>query len=412
MEREELISFFEFCLSQSPCSSGLRLQSEPELARLLNEGRQKVRRALNDLVERGYLTRRHGSGTFVRKVYPASAELNPETFLCKVQILPENIFHPETRDTTSHPDFQAQQLRIGLPGNSARFTKTNYSIYEAARRRIEDLGFIPVTYTRFTPENWTEPALREFRRELQEIRCDGFLAEVRWSRLFRNALQDVFGSNYLPISYFYPGSIDITAEPLVNLDIHEAIRRGVRILAEQGYQRIAMLAMPGRKEDKIAPLHVYLQSLIDNCLTAYQAPLILPLTHLDKHFEDLVFQSLDLLFSRNAPDALLVGNDHFLPVVQRYLNRNNLQPGREIGVITLANKNSPFEDGVNWSRLEFNPAAIGALAVDNLADAIEQPNEPICSMSQRAAWIPGESIRHSINEQAETKQGDSDHENK
>ena len=399
MERDDLIHFFEFCLSQSPSRSGIQLQSEPELARLLNEGRQKIRRVLNDLVERGYLTRRHGSGTFVRKVYPIPTELNPEKLLREAQLLPENIFQPENRDTTSQPDFQAQQLRIGLPGKPALITRANYMIYEAARKRIEHLGFLPVTYTHFTPKYWSESARKDFRQELQEIRCDGFLAEIRWSLIFRNALLDAFDSIMLPVSYFYPGTIEITLEPLVNLDSHEAISRGVRLLAERGYQRIAMIAQHGRQEDTIAPLHVYLQSLIYNRLTAYQEPLILSSELIDNNCpENLLFQLLDILFKRNAPDALLVEDDHFLPTVHRFLKQNNLHPGREIGVITLANKNSPFEDDINWSRLEFNPSEIGILAVDKLVAAIEQPNMAICSMSQQAAWVQGNTVRHIISD--------------
>ena len=52
MKRDELIKLFEFFLSQPPCRGGVRLRSEPELACILLENRQKIRRVLDDLAER------------------------------------------------------------------------------------------------------------------------------------------------------------------------------------------------------------------------------------------------------------------------------------------------------------------------------------------------------------------------
>ena len=54
-------------LSNPGVYSGLRMKPERELAKLLNVSHHEVRRALERVEHLGFVVRRHGSGTFVRK---------------------------------------------------------------------------------------------------------------------------------------------------------------------------------------------------------------------------------------------------------------------------------------------------------------------------------------------------------
>lgn len=64
--REELLGE----LLDGTYSSGVKLPNEDELAERSGVSRATVREAVGGLVEAGYLTRRHGSGTFVAETLP------------------------------------------------------------------------------------------------------------------------------------------------------------------------------------------------------------------------------------------------------------------------------------------------------------------------------------------------------
>jgi len=66
--QDELARIFEYGLCIPPARTGLRLKSEPELARMLEINRMLIRSMLSDFVERDILLRRHGSGTYLRKL--------------------------------------------------------------------------------------------------------------------------------------------------------------------------------------------------------------------------------------------------------------------------------------------------------------------------------------------------------
>ncbi|MBS1370217.1 MAG: substrate-binding domain-containing protein [Lentisphaeria bacterium] len=393
MKKEELVRLFEFYLSQPPCMSGVRLRSEPELGRIFNENRQKIRRALDELVERGFLTRKHGSGTFVRKVFPAAEAPEYDAVAHLTRILPEQIFLPEPQEPqTRRPDRSAQGLRIGIPGDIRFLTRTNYTLFEAARVHLESLGHTAVLFSQYSEGlevfKTAEALAEEFRRN----RCDGYLFESYWNDTVQAALRLAFGAVEIPAIYFWPGSTPVNCEPLIQIDTDEAVRRAADLLAGFGYRRIALVNMEDNSHSAAPERAAFQQRLAFHRLD-YQEVITLrgPLGA-------GLAVSLDALFERNAPDALYVADDHYIPGLCRWLGKNGIEPGRDLGVITLANRSGELNGASEWSRLEFDPAQVGFLAADHLVRAIHSPGAELCNFSHQATWKPGISTREQKNE--------------
>lgn len=389
MRKEELVQLFEFYLSRPPCMSGVRLRSEPELARILNESRQKIRRALDDLVERGFLTRKQGSGTFVRKVFPEAEALNSDSVVRLMpRVVAEQVFLPKAPEPQKRrPDRSAQGLRIGLPGDIRFLTRTNHTLFEAAKERFESLGHTAVLYSQYSGGLETLKSPEELAREFQRGRCDGYLFESYWYDTVQAALRLAFGDAEIPAIYFWPGSTQINCEPLIQIDTNEAVGRAVDLLAGFGYRRIALITMEDNSHPAAPEREVCLRRLAAHQLDYHETitlrgPLGAGLAH-----------SLDALFERNAPDAFYVADDHYLPEFCRWLERNGVEPGRDLGVITLANRHGELNGAADWSRLEFDPPQVGFHAADHLIRAIHSPGAALCNFSHQATWKPGISTR-------------------
>lgn len=388
-KKEELVRIFEFLLSQAPCRSGIQLRSEPELGRIFNENRQKIRRALDELVERGFLSRKHGSGTFVRKAFPASEASDHDEIAKLSRILPEQIFMPASRQPQQRcrPDHAAQSLRIGLPGDSRLLTSTNNSIFEAARERLEILGHTPVLYSHYVNGLEVPKSAEQLGEEFRKNQCDGYLLESLWYDIIHPAMKIAFGETAIPTIHFWPGSTPVNCEPLIQIDTDEAVRRAVDILFRLDYRKIVLINMEDNAHTALPERIIFQQATAAHQL-AYQE-----IITLKGPLGGGLSASLSALFERDAPDALYIADDHYLPTLCRWLERNRIVPGRDLGVITLANRGKEYNGTADWSRLEFDPAQIGILAVDHLVRAIHSPDAPLCNFSHQATWKPGISTR-------------------
>lgn len=380
MTRNDLLEFFLFCLSRPPCRPGCRLVSELELANLTGEGRQKLRGILNELERQGYLSRKKGSGTFVRKLVPYEPRYTEEEIFSRIRLLPEAIFQSREHDGAG-PDLQAQQLRIGISGAFALKTSVNYRIFEAACRRLEELGCRTVTAV----------AADDGSFQLPDTLCDGYLCEVRQAAQLRAKLAAISPEAVrTPVSFFHPGSYPVAEEPLVTLDTYEALRRGVHILAERGFRRIAFAGCTIRACRR-TPLQVFLEALTEERLFDYRDMVIADLDNADR--EPHVLRDLRELFDREVPEAILVQNDHLLHAIQEVCRERKLEFGSDIGILAITNRGGEKLPGaVRWSALEFDPVWVGERAAESLVAAIRAPGSPVSSFSQLAAWVEGATL--------------------
>lgn len=384
MKKEELIRVFEYLLSRGPCRNGIQLRSEPELGRIFNENRQKIRRVLDDFVERGFIFRKHGSGTFVRKAFPAAEAPEATEVARLIRISPEQIFLLTPRALKSpQPDRTEQSLRIGIPNDSRFLMWTNNVIFEAARNRIEFLGHIAVPYVQYDIglEKFKSP--QQLAEEFRLNHCDGYLFEILWYKTMQEALQLAFGKTEVPAIYFWPGSTPVTCQPLIQIDTDEAVRRAVDLFAGFGYRRIALINMEDTAHPALPERVIYQRQIAAHRLDYEEViTLVGPLGN-------SLASSLDALFERHPPDAVYIADDHYLPVFQRWLERSGIEPGRDLGIIALSNAQVENVVPAEWSRLEFDPAQVGLFAVDHLIRTINSPNAILCNFSHQATWKPG-----------------------
>jgi DNA-binding LacI/PurR family transcriptional regulator len=363
----------------------MRLRSESDLGRLFGESRQKIRRALDVLVAGGYLTRQHGCGTFVRKVF-CQEEAPLLAFVRNYSdVMPERLFQTEVVSTRLKPNRKKHQLRIGLSGDPVLLNRTNDVLYQGAKTRVEELGHKPVVYSHMTYNTAELKNPRDFAEELKRTRCDGYLIESRWAESVKAAFEDAFGPDGHPFAtYFWPASIRVSHEPLVQLDTNEAMERALRILAETGRRKIAVVIMDCLGRDIDSELRIYRNTLSEYGISYHKT------AHIRGSYDTDVLTCLNQTFTEDMPDAIYVADDHYLGALSHWLDDRTLKPGADIGIITLSNKGCSLPNAHNWSRLEFDPRLVGRLAVDNMIDAIESPDRSVGSFSLQAAWLAGD----------------------
>jgi DNA-binding LacI/PurR family transcriptional regulator len=384
MKRNEITTLFEYYLSRPLCQSGMRLRSEPELGRLFNENRHKIRRALDVLVEQGYLTRRHGSGTFVRKIFPGAEAPSLAFVRERTLIMPEQLFIDAEESPRLKPVQKKQQLRIGLSADPAMQNRTNYIIFQSAKARVEELGHKAVSYSQLTYDCADQKKPDEMADELLRTRCDGYLVESWQAEQMETAFKLAFANESVPVTYFWPGIIPMRHEPVVMIDVNQALTRAVSILTDKGYRKIALLVM----DTSLSCPELQIEAF-QNAMKHYD----LNSTNVARVFgvsAGCVPVALAALWREGVPDAIYVADDHYLPAVAEWLAARVLRPGQDIGIITLSNKGNSLPKGYEWSRMEFNPQQVGRLAVDNMVQAILSTGEDICSFAHLPTWKPGE----------------------
>ncbi len=388
MKKKDLYDIFSFMLSRPPCSSGLRLRSEPELARIFGVPRQTVRRALDVFVNDGYLSRKHGSGTYVRKVYSQENAM-PEEQVRKIsgEIIPEQLFIDNAQQLTHCPEQKKHQLSIGISGDPALLLRANNLIYSGICKRLKEHGCKAVPYSQLSYDTTRIKDADELVKEISSHQCDGYLIEYWWADLFKEVFNRVFGENSnIPVTYFWNGSIDIELEPLVKIDTDEALSRAMRKFIRNNYKKIAIIVMNRSRHSPFAEINLYRQSLAEANLD-FQAIL---------QVKDIVGtglkEQLDHIWKTNRPDAIYVADDHFLSVLYEWMSENKIIPGKNLAVITLWNNGGPFPGDIDWSRMQFDPRQVGYMAVDNIVKSIQSTREDVCSFSHQAKWIAGETI--------------------
>jgi hypothetical protein len=79
-----------------------------------------------------------------------------------------------------------------------------------------------------------------------------------------------------------------------------------------------------------------------------------------------------------------------LDVLYRLMKKRGLKPGRDMGVLTIANKGIALPKGENWSRMVFDLRLVGHMAVTSLVDVIVTAGQKLCSFSHQGYWAPGQ----------------------
>jgi len=351
----------------------MRLKTMRELAEMVGVSRESVNRALNGLVEQGILVRKSGSGVYVRKVPSAAA----------VQGLDIGTLAQKLKDITSdgpvstrlQPEPKHAQLRMDLWWSDGPLNLSGRMIQRGMVDQAREMGHkLSIRGLALVPEAVAE-------KELSNGACDGHIVLMSVAETFKRVVK----ASQQPIVYVWTGNADPVYQPLVQIDMDEALCRALRLLAREGHQRIGVLGWNDLKPRQSA---LYEQTLGELGMSFRAA-----------EFSDAIEENdaaaVRRLFSQSdAPEALYVADDvmmrHIVPVL-RELGR---EPGRNLALITFANRTAPrLPTAIKWSQLVFDPYSVGRLAVQSLLREIESAGDELLSFSHQAAWRPGETHR-------------------
>ena len=222
----------------------------------------------------------------------------------------------------------------------------------------------------------------ELKQRLEDNPCDGYIIGTWQSELILNALP----KNHGPVVHFADSSWPINYKPTILADSHETLSRGIRILAQEGYEKIGMIGLdiPYDPQESTEPLRIaYERAMADSGLSFNAAEFG------EVGIRDSMAAARRLLSRDNPPEAIYVHDDFVLNGVAEVLAIEGIKPGRDLGIITLANINSKLPSGVNWSRLEFDMEALGELVVQALLGLLQTAGLHVNSSSIYSTWVPG-----------------------
>lgn len=372
----------EYALSRPPSSAGLRLRSERDLAALLETDHFKVRKSLSELVRRGVLVRRHGSGTYVRKVPKISLSYAPrELKVPSKSLFAEDQFE-QNYVSPLEPMKHQQQLHLGLWADlEPEQIPSREALISGIVSQTERAGHFLSIHSIYgdDSEMMSAPELSE---RLKNNPSDGYLVGSWSAGMFLEAM----GTDHKPVVYFSDSSRPITHEPMVLLDSQEAVRRGVRLLAEYGYKRIGMISLdiPDDPGESIEPvLKEYERAVSDLGLTYHAAEF----GQVD--INESMAATRRMLDRPVPPEAILVTDDIVLNGVAEVLDAGGIVPGGDLAVIAVSNVCSKLPLGVDWSRLEFDAEALGEIIVNTLLGLLQTAGMRTNSSAAYVKWRPG-----------------------
>lgn len=391
MDVQNLTGTLQYSLSRPPAIAGKRLRSERELASLFDVGEAQIRKALSRLVDDGVLIRRRGSGTFVRRIaeYSPARHNNLSPEMLKKAAL---VFTDSKSNGGSGSNTQAAQLHIGLWGDLGNNSLVDQFIIGSIAKATSSAGHRLTVHNIVENFNtWDMISIDDFKKQIEDNPCDGYLVVNSVSDLFVEAL----GDQQVPVVFFLGGTVAIKYEPMVMFDTAEALNRAVTRFYEMGYRKIGMIGEKrvDENDENLLELEV---NAYEDCMRklgldyrAYE----LSMTGVGQ----AMMATRKLLRRGDPPEAIYVADDNVLVGFSEALDIERVVPGRDIGVITLSNRNFPLPPGRDWSRMEFDRERFAQLLVDNLLYQLQSAGTRANTIALHANWIEGET--HQITKQ-------------
>lgn len=375
----------EHALSQPPSVAGLRLRSERDLVQLLNVNHASVRRSLNSLVEKGVLVRRHGSGTYLRRVPIVSDQQGHREMVLPIRT---DMLFVGSDQSGAHqkplaPTHQQRQLQIGLWTDfELEPSPSRQALLEGIVHRTEEAGHC-VSMHSLADRRGSELSVGELADRLKDAPADGYLVGPWYPERFLAAASET----RVPSIFFQDSSAPITYEPFVFMDTEEAVARAVRVLAEEGYREIGLLGLRGPDLAVEPVMTVYDRAMEDAGLSyrGMEFGTIYP--------GDSIAAFRTLMGSDSPPDAIYVSDDVVLAGVAEVCELDGIVPGRDLGVITFSTPNYPLPQAHNWSRMDFDVEGFGEAVVNSLLRMIQTAGTRINSHAIHASWVGGETHR-------------------
>lgn len=379
IKTKDLTACVQEALSQFPSRVGQQLKTDRELAELFNVEYWRVRYSLRQLEKRGVLSRRQGSGTFLRRV---SKPVEQAGVIEALPLDPEALFkkdseHDELGGRTVHT-----RLTVALWSNfQISASKTNNLMYSGLSRVLSGQGhsvqLLPI-------QDETGHALKpgRIREMIAENPVDGHLVVGGWRDFFEAAMP----SRSCPAVYFGAGSQRQCQHSAIMNNTESAVMYAVDQFAHDRFERIGFFGLFQPNVHYESMLYDY---LMQNRGLTYRAVELFSADTLSD-LAGCVQAAGRLLDQSDRPEAVYVADDSLVVAFTYALKERNLVPGRDIAIICLSNRGCDLPEAHQWSRLEFNPELVGEMAAEKLVNSVLNGKYPFEAIRLDPMWIAGE----------------------
>lgn len=369
-------------LNTPPCEAGMRLKSEVELAELLGAKPSQVRSVLTELESRDIVTRKRGSGTYLRKMPQAKAtgcvnyyngrKITASALLASTQNTSLNmkVLSSATKQFTVELWSCYRNTPFYIPTILEGIT------HELSRQGHRlSLHMLADNNGNKTYEN------KNLQTYLKQNPCDGYIVAAPWAEYFTQCSN----KNDKPVIFFHPATIEkLNTQPIININTTEAIAWAINIFVDEGFSKIATFVLSGEEHCHKKDVNAY-RSSISQAGLDYSQCILCP-----DDLDATIDKTVELMESADRPEAIYVADNYLIPGVSRGLKTVGLVPGEDVAVITHNNANSALPGNINWSCLEFNLEEYGRLLASELLRKIETPSVTLSSLAFSASWAPGD----------------------
>lgn len=358
--------------------AGRRLRPVRALAALFGVDKTKVCEALDELVGKGILIKRHGSGTFVRAVPrpPARGELSAPV----AGLVPSDILAPPVPGhSRRRPPSQNRRLVFQLWTSRSE----SFPVLDAIAGGIRDVldpGGHMLRKRRALDASGRLLDPAALAAMLSKSPADGYL--VYGSEMESFAPQfEATGKPWIGFGFSGP----LRHHPCMILDCLEAVGRGVQALLEGGCRRVALLAWHGAaRKDMLFEEFQYSTALSEAGIHDYHEVRYATMEHGDVH--KVLGELLD---APVPPDGLYIGDDTLLAPAAAEFARRGIVPGRDLALVTHWNEGFQPVGRVDWSRMETSPRRFGQSLGRSLLAATQSAVTALASYRILAEWRPG-----------------------
>jgi DNA-binding LacI/PurR family transcriptional regulator len=372
--------------SRPPVKVGMRLRPEREMIRRLGLGKKCVSLALKLLEDEKILSKRQGSGNYVRKIparYPEGAL--PGKLLAATEVFPDSELEQEdTPRMASLPEQQRLKIQLWSGFHRPHRDNVNYGMYKKIKEQIELQGHDLVT-REIVDDAWNPRPRSDMVQELKAEPADGYLVTSPLGSLFEQAYIDAFGTTPNEVIYISSWGYETELEPMICLDGHEAIIRAVRKFYDKGMRKIAYLGIDDLYHPGRIDRHAY-DFAMDLAGSDYRMSEHVPVSK--EAVRDAITRMLE---SDDIPEALVIGDNHLFADVAKVLDQKNIIPGKKLAIIAINSTEQKPCCPPNWTSIDFDRNLIGPMAVHELLKQLLIAGTEVRSIALLGKWH----LRHS-----------------
>jgi hypothetical protein len=401
LSAEEIADTLVGVLLAGQVHAGMRLRSLHDLTEIFRTDYRRVHNAIGVLTKRGILSKRPGSGTYIRRLPMAADAGNPSPLFWNLKA-EEILSMSDDVRTRRRPLPQNRHLEFHFWADTHWKDPVRATVILGMEDVLSPLGH-QITTCSMTDPSGQHIEKRELVKRLHAHPADGYLT-MDWVAESYAVQFAATGKLWLTLGFSGP----LRHQPGMILDCVEAVDRGTQSLIEGGCRRVALLSWLNAERNWESDFErfYYSHALHHAGIEDYNVA-----RYVRFDAAEVRRALAEMLDSKLPPDGLYLADDNLLPFVAGELERRGIVPGRDLGVVTLWNEDISgktlmherteggattiwhedfsFVSPYKWSRMEQSPRQFGRVLAQNLLSASQSANARLANYTILADWKPG-----------------------